>query len=76
MEELDWTRYPSPEVQRSWLRSYLSEYQGVVEDEVTLQDIELWRGWVTKFTLASHLLWGVWGLLQACHSSLDFDYIT
>ncbi|XP_042894377.1 ethanolamine kinase 1-like [Penaeus japonicus] len=76
MEELDWTRYPSPEVQRSWLRSYLAEYQGVAEDQVSVQDIELWRGWVTKFTLASHLLWGVWGLLQDCHSSLDFDYIT
>lgn len=26
------------------------------------------------FTLASHLLWGTWALVQSRHSSVEFDY--
>ncbi|XP_071532709.1 ethanolamine kinase 1-like [Panulirus ornatus] len=74
MEELDFSLYPSPGMQRAWLRSYLAHYCGLPEEKVSTEEVELWRGWVTKFTLASHLFWGVWAFLQACHSSIDFDY--
>ncbi|KAJ1795610.1 hypothetical protein LPJ59_004249 [Coemansia sp. RSA 2399] len=30
---------------------------------------------VASFVPASHLHWGVWGLLQACSSEIDFDYV-
>ncbi|KAG0721715.1 Ethanolamine kinase 1 [Chionoecetes opilio] len=60
------------EAQGVWLRSYLAQYRGVSEDEVEEGVVELWLAWVTKFTLASHLFWGMWGFLQACHSSIDF----
>lgn len=26
-------------------------------------------------TLGSHLLWGTWGIVQAKHSTIDFDYL-
>ena len=29
---------------------------------------------VAAFTQASHVYWGVWALLQARYSSIDFDY--
>lgn len=29
---------------------------------------------VNKFSLMSHLLWGIWAILQARHSSIQFDY--
>ncbi|KAJ2336311.1 hypothetical protein GGI00_000905 [Coemansia sp. RSA 2681] len=30
---------------------------------------------VLPFVPASHLHWGVWGLLQACSSDIEFDYV-
>ncbi|KAF9161133.1 hypothetical protein BGX20_002227 [Mortierella sp. AD010] len=29
---------------------------------------------VNKFALASHIMWGLWGLIQAAQSEIDFDY--
>ncbi|KAF8983538.1 hypothetical protein BGZ46_010046 [Entomortierella lignicola] len=29
---------------------------------------------VNKFALASHVMWGLWGLIQAAQSEIDFDY--
>lgn len=75
MDEMDYSLFPSEEAQRAWLRTYLAQYHGVSEDKVEESDVELWLAWVTKFTLASHLFWGMWGFLQACHSSIDFDYV-
>ncbi|XP_042240125.1 ethanolamine kinase 2-like [Homarus americanus] len=75
VEEQDYSLFPSLAVQRAWLKSYLAHYHGLPEDQVTSQEVEMWLGWVTKFTLASHLFWVMWAFLQACHSSIDFDYI-
>jgi ethanolamine kinase len=30
---------------------------------------------VSKFSLCSHLLWGIWALVQARFSDIDFDYL-
>jgi hypothetical protein len=30
---------------------------------------------VNKFTLASHLMWGVWSLVQAQSSQLEFNFV-
>ncbi|XP_071453508.1 ethanolamine kinase 1 [Hetaerina americana] len=30
---------------------------------------------VSKFSLASNLFWGVWALIQAEHSTIDFDFL-
>ncbi|KAG0252956.1 hypothetical protein BG011_006632 [Mortierella polycephala] len=29
---------------------------------------------VNKFALTSHIMWGLWGLIQATQSEIDFDY--
>ncbi|KAF9435059.1 hypothetical protein BGZ76_006962 [Entomortierella beljakovae] len=29
---------------------------------------------VNKFALTSHVMWGLWGLIQAAQSEIDFDY--
>ncbi|KAJ2552889.1 hypothetical protein EV175_003140 [Coemansia sp. RSA 1933] len=41
-----------------------------ISQEVAALDRE-----VAFFVPASHLHWGVWGLLQACSSEIDFDYV-
>ena len=28
-----------------------------------------------KYSMAAHMLWGVWGLIQCSMSSIDFDYL-
>lgn len=45
------------------------------ESGVTEEEIEILLGSVEKFTLVSHLLWGMWALIQAEHSSIDFDFL-
>eukprot|EP00937_MAST-01D_sp_MAST-1D-sp2_P005156 g5156.t1 len=30
---------------------------------------------VCRFALASHFLWGLWGIIQARHSPIDFDFM-
>ena len=39
-------------------------------------ELELERAYVeaNKFTLASHLYWGIWGLAQAKVSDIDYDF--
>ncbi|KAG7163458.1 Ethanolamine kinase 1-like 1 [Homarus americanus] len=75
VDVVDYNRYPSAEFQRQWLRSYLSHYQDIPEEEVKEHDVELWYVWVNKFALASHLFWGSWAMVQANYSSIDFDFL-
>ncbi|XP_068247364.1 ethanolamine kinase 1 isoform X1 [Palaemon carinicauda] len=75
VDEVDYSRYPSKDFQKSWLRCYLSHYKGISSSAVDAQELEIWYVWVNKFSLASHVFWGVWALLQAYHSSIDFDFI-
>ncbi len=63
---LDFGRYPSPEQRRAFARAYLG-----VEDEKQEEEEEE-EGVVAAlvremdaFSMASHLYWGVWGLVQA-----------
>ncbi|KAJ1951452.1 hypothetical protein FBU59_000142 [Linderina macrospora] len=41
-----------------------------IDEEVAVLERE-----IHPFVAASHLHWGVWGLLQACASEIDFDYV-
>ncbi|KAL7632678.1 UNVERIFIED_CONTAM: hypothetical protein RMT77_017003 [Armadillidium vulgare] len=66
--------FPSVEFQRIWIRKYLSYFKKISLTDIPEDEIEKWRKWVCKFTLASHLLWGAWSLLQSCHSTIDFDF--
>ncbi|XP_069196005.1 ethanolamine kinase 1 [Procambarus clarkii] len=75
VDEVDYSRYPCPDFQRQWLRSYLSHYQEIPQEQVLDIDVEVWYVWVNKFALASHVFWGTWAMIQAYYSSIDFDFI-
>ncbi|CAG8805649.1 27209_t:CDS:2, partial [Dentiscutata erythropus] len=71
--ECDYNLYPSNEFQKKWLRHYLCSYNPgatITEEEVN----KLYQE-VNKFALASHFFWGVWGLVRAQSSEINFDYI-
>nr|NP_523364.2 easily shocked, isoform A [Drosophila melanogaster]NP_727941.2 easily shocked, isoform I [Drosophila melanogaster]NP_727942.1 easily shocked, isoform B [Drosophila melanogaster]NP_727943.1 easily shocked, isoform C [Drosophila melanogaster]NP_788914.2 easily shocked, isoform H [Drosophila melanogaster]AOQ13769.1 eas-PA [synthetic construct]AAC37210.1 ethanolamine kinase [Drosophila melanogaster]AAF48574.1 easily shocked, isoform A [Drosophila melanogaster]AAF48575.2 easily shocked, isofo len=73
VDEVDYSRYPKREFQLQWLRVYLEEYlqrSNIQNDEVELLYVQ-----VNQFALASHIFWTVWSLLQAEHSTIDFDYV-
>ncbi|XP_052196118.1 probable choline kinase 2 [Diospyros lotus] len=68
---LDYCKYPGLEERQRFLRLYLSRAaveQSDEEIEQRIQDIE-------KYTLASHLLWGLWGIISEHVNEIDFDYI-
>ncbi|XP_043943626.1 ethanolamine kinase 1-like [Protopterus annectens] len=77
VNEVDYSRYPDKKLQRSWLRSYLKsykEFKGLVT-EVTEKEIEILYIQVNQFSLASHFFWGLWALIQAKYSTIDFDFL-
>ncbi|KAJ3329126.1 hypothetical protein HDU76_008565 [Blyttiomyces sp. JEL0837] len=70
--DCEWDLYPSREFQFKWLTTYLTEFNGgkpPTQDELSSAYAE-----VNKYALAAHMFWGVWALVQAEISDLDFDY--
>ncbi|XP_013882056.1 ethanolamine kinase 1 [Austrofundulus limnaeus] len=74
--DVDYSLYPSQELQRDWLMAYLESYKrssgrgvSVTEAEVTQLYVQ-----VCKFSLASNFFWGLWAILQSRYSSIDFDF--
>ncbi|KAK9400164.1 ethanolamine kinase 1 [Crotalus adamanteus] len=77
VSEVDYSLYPSRKLQEQWLRSYLEaykEYKGFGTD-VTEKEVELLYVQVNQFALASHFFWGLWALIQAKYSTIDFDFL-
>lgn len=67
--------YPDREFQRKWIRNYIATYTGKPLENVSPTEVEGLRCWVDKFALSSHLFWSTWALVQACNSSIDFDFV-
>ncbi|XP_041110580.1 choline kinase alpha-like isoform X2 [Polyodon spathula] len=70
--------YPSREQQLHFLRHYLSEFSGIkgdvehddrakIEEEMIIE--------TNRFALASHFLWGLWSIIQAKLSTIEFGYM-
>ncbi|KAH8280755.1 hypothetical protein KR054_009758 [Drosophila jambulina] len=73
VDEVDYSRYPKRDFQLRWLRVYLEEY--LQRSYIQNEEVELLYVQVNQFALASHIFWTVWSLLQAEHSTIDFDYV-
>lgn len=74
IDEIDYDRYPTRDFQLQWLRAYLEEFKGS-DEECTDSDVQRLYVQVNQFALASHFLWAVWALIQAEHSTIEFDFI-
>lgn len=73
VDEVDYTRYPKHEFQLEWLRCYLESY--LQRKDIQNEEVEHLYVQVNQFALAAHIFWTVWSLLQAEHSTIDFDYV-
>ncbi|KAI8078200.1 kinase-like domain-containing protein [Gilbertella persicaria] len=71
--ECEYWRYPTKEFQMKWYDWYLTEFnKGVRPSE---QDKEQLFKEVNGFSLASHFYWGLWAMIQAKISDIDFNYM-
>ncbi|XP_017787130.1 PREDICTED: ethanolamine kinase [Nicrophorus vespilloides] len=72
LDSIDYAKYPGKEFQYAWLKEYLTVFK---KGEVSDEDVERLYVQVNQFALASHVFWGVWALIQAEHSYIDFDFM-
>ncbi|RKP07936.1 choline/ethanolamine kinase [Thamnocephalis sphaerospora] len=70
--ECNYDRYPDKAHQYEWLRHYLVAGNEPVTDEA----LDAFYREVNQFALASHFYWGLWALVQAELSNIDFDYMS
>lgn len=77
LNEVDYSLYPDRNLQLQWLRSYLEAYKEYKEQstEVSSTEVEVLYVQVNRFALASHFFWGLWALIQAKYSTIDFDFL-
>lgn len=71
--DLDLKRYPTPAQQRSFVTAYLRAFYQV--SEVSEAEVTSVVREANQWSLVSHFLWAVWGIFQANHSSIDFDFM-
>ncbi|KAL4335499.1 hypothetical protein GQ457_07G019320 [Hibiscus cannabinus] len=67
---VDYSKYPGLEERLRFVQIYL-ESSGKKPGEGEVQQLV---GDVDKYTLASHLTWGVWGIISEYVNEIDFDY--
>lgn len=70
--------YPTREQQLIFFRSYLAEHRAFSEyaaqvDQTQLEEAMLIEA--NRFALASHFLWGLWSIIQAKISTIEFGYM-
>ncbi|KAJ1975134.1 hypothetical protein H4R35_003285 [Dimargaris xerosporica] len=78
---LDFDRYPTEEEQHMFLNAYIDEQLRLNPDrypEFQQPRPQALADLITEITclrLATHVFWGLWGLIQASESNIDFDYL-
>ncbi|KAL3140625.1 hypothetical protein ABBQ32_005194 [Trebouxia sp. C0010 RCD-2024] len=68
----DYSRYPDSKQQATFVRAYLQQQGNKSPDE---EEVEQLVREGSIFALVSHQFWGVWCLIQARYSAIDFDYM-
>lgn len=76
-DPFDLNLYPSKEHQLNWIAEYLKIYDQLNNRKQAIDEerIEQLYVQICKCSLASHLLWGSWALLQSQYSTIDFDFV-
>ncbi|KAK3720198.1 hypothetical protein QZH41_015775, partial [Actinostola sp. cb2023] len=79
VDDVDYSLYPKKDQQIKFLTTaYLrksAELRGQTNPTITNDDIEKLYIQVNQYALAAHFFWGVWALLQAHFSDIDFDFL-
>ncbi|XP_027185537.1 probable choline kinase 2 isoform X1 [Coffea eugenioides] len=68
---LDYSKYPDVKERKRFVQIYLSnsgDQPNAFKVDQLVQEVE-------KYTLASHLFWGLWGIISEHVNKIDFDYL-
>lgn len=68
---LDYNKYPDLEERQRFVSAYLSS----PDNEPSEADVQQLVEDAEKYTLASHLLWGLWGVISEKVNEIDYNYI-
>uniref|UniRef100_A0A8D1XY65 Ethanolamine kinase n=1 Tax=Sus scrofa TaxID=9823 RepID=A0A8D1XY65_PIG len=71
-------KYPSRKQQLHFISNYLAAFQHESEDPSDEERSAIEEGMlleVNRFALASHFFWGLWSIVQAKISSIEFGYM-
>lgn len=82
IETVDYSLYPTKDYQKNWLKVYLTTVKklcGPAASELPSPDddgaLDRLTDEINLFALSSNLFWGVWALVQAENSTIDFDFL-
>lgn len=70
VDDADFNLYPNRDEQKRWLKFYFQTRQ--IENQLVDDDL---CHRIDQFSALSHLMWGLWALVQSHISLLDFDYV-
>ena len=70
VDNADFSLYPTRDEQKHWLKNYFQTRQ---MNEQLIDDDLCHR--IDQFSALSHLMWGLWALIQSRLSQIDFDYV-
>ncbi|ONK66437.1 uncharacterized protein A4U43_C06F8030 [Asparagus officinalis] len=70
---LDYTKYPDLEERKRFVQVYLRSSGS--DKEAQDAEVENLLQYIEKYTLASHLVWGLWGIISAHVNEIDFNYM-
>ncbi|XP_005988063.1 choline kinase alpha [Latimeria chalumnae] len=71
-------KYPTKKQQIYFISNYLAEYHNGYENFSSEEKVKIVQGMlveVNRFALASHFFWGLWSIIQAKISSIEFGYM-
>jgi choline/ethanolamine kinase len=67
--------FPSKAQQQVFFRNYLSVWNPPLSTSKLEQEVLKLFKEVQLFTLASHLLWSLWGIIQSAQSDIEFGFL-
>ena len=70
--ECDWNNYPTEQQQIQFITHYVKQRPDDSIDQYTVNELQQQ---VRQFSLMPHYYWGIWAVVQAHISNVDFDYI-
>jgi len=69
----DYSLYPNKETQMLFFKNYLQTFNN--GEEITNKELDKLYIEANQFSLASHLFWGFWSLIQSVNSDIEFDFL-
>ena len=74
--ECDYAALPTRSIRRAFLRQYISTYAAAADLDPNIDYVSRLCDEVDQYRGIPGLYWGIWGLIQATISQIDFDYAT